>query len=62
MNEKCVEQLKKFNDVCPNYWVKHFIRSYRIERFKAAQKVVQDAANTDSQGLVKLFDDVENKK
>ena len=61
IDSKCADKLKQFQDVCPPYWVKHFIRSYKIERFKEAQKVLQNAANSNQQNMVKLFDEVETK-
>ena len=62
IDSKCADRLKQFNEACPPYWVKHFIRAFRIEKFKEAQKVVQNAANKDSQNVTRLFESIETKK
>ncbi len=60
-DKKCQDRFDEFSQKCPPYWVKHFIRSYKIEKFKEAQRVTQNAQNQNPQKVAKLFDEVEKK-
>ena len=60
-DEKCSDHLKSFHEACPRYWVKHFIRSYRIEKFKQAEADAREAMTKNPEEAAKLLEAVTGK-
>ena len=59
--QKCSDYLKSFNEACPRYWVKHFIRSYRIDKFKQAESQAREAMAKNPEETAKLLEAVTGK-